>query len=223
MQAVILAAGLGTRMGELTKNTPKPLLKVQDKTLLEHNLEAMPEEIDEVILVVGYLNEQIRGFIGGNFRGKKISYVLQKELKGTAHALFLCKDILHGRFLALNGDDLYSREDLQDVVRQPLAILAWALEADDLSNKGSATVKLDSDGYLLDIVERQPAKKGILVNAGAYIINENFFQYPLVSAGDPATEYGLPQTFLQMVRDGAKISVVQARKWRKVGSPEDLV
>src|SRR3989338_8673122 len=101
MQAVILAAWLGTRMGQLTKDTPKPLLKIADKTLLEHNLTALPDEIDEVVLVVGYLDDQIRNFVGKKFLGKKITYVHQEKLRGTGHALSMCKGVVRDRFLVL--------------------------------------------------------------------------------------------------------------------------
>src|SRR3989344_8009398 len=117
MQAVILAAGLGTRMGKLTKDTPKPLLKINNETLLEHNFRAMPDEIDEVMLVIGYLGGQIRKKIGDEFEGKKIIYLEQKELKGTAHALFQCKDLLEDRFLVIHGDDLYSKTDLAELIK----------------------------------------------------------------------------------------------------------
>lgn len=223
MQAVILAAGLGTRMGELTKTTPKPLLKIQDKTLLEHNLTAMPEEIDEVVLVVGYLGEQIRKYIGENFVGKKITYVEQTELKGTAHALTAAKPLLRDRFLVIMGDDLYYRNDLEELCHKPLGILVWEMTNDELKNERQGIVKIDSEGVVSDIIERQPAAKGTLVNCAAYVLNGKFFGYPLVSAGIPATEYGLPQTFLQMIKDGAKVSVVKARWWHKVASPEDLL
>lgn len=222
MQAVILAAGLGTRMGELTKNTPKPLLKIQDKTLLEHSLSAMPQEIDEVVLVVGYLHEQIKNYIGREFLGKKITYVHQVELKGTAHALSLCKNVIHGRFLVIYGDDLYYAKDLQELVKYPLGVLVWKMQDDEFKNDRQAIVKVNQHGELDDIIERQPARKGALVNTGAYVLDERYFQYPLVSAGTPATEYGLPQTFLQMVKDGIKFSLVEAEWWHKVASPEDL-
>jgi NDP-sugar pyrophosphorylase family protein len=222
MQAVILAAGLGTRMGELTKNTPKPLLKIQDRTLLEHNLTAMPDEIDEVVLVVGYLEEQIRTFIGNEFLGKKIIYVQQKDLKGTAHALSMCKGRLHGRFLVIMGDDLYYKKDLEALVKKSLAILIWEMRDDALKDGRNGLIKTDDYGQVIDIVERQPAQRGVMVNTGAYVLDETFFDYPLVSAGIPATEYGLPQTFLQMVKKGAKVSVVKAQWWHKVGSPNDL-
>ena len=222
MQAVILAAGMGTRMGELTRNTPKPLLKIQDRTLLEHNLTAMPDEIDEVILVVGYLADQIKSAIGENFLGKKITYVSQTELKGTGHALSLCKGMLKNHFLVIMGDDLYYEKDLKALTKHHLATLVWEVtEADFATKQQAGIVKVDEKMDILGITERQTLTAGALVNAGAYIINTDYFNYPLVSAGNPATEYGLPQTFMQMV-NGSKIKAVKAEWWHKVATPEDL-
>ena|SRR3989338_4999165 len=222
MQCVILAAGLGTRMGDLTKEIPKPLLKVGEESILGHDLRALPPEIDEVIVVVGYLGEQIRQQFGASFAGKRITYAEQKELKGTAHALSLCKELLHERFLVFHGDDIYEANDLQEMVRRPLALLAWEMKIDELESDRHALVKTDKDGQLLDIVERQPAAKGELVNTGAYVLDKSFFDYPLAPAVVPAGEFGLPQTFLQMVRAGAKFDIVRATFWHKVASAEDL-
>ena len=222
MQAVILAAGLGTRMGQLTKDTPKPLLKIADKTLLEHNLLALPDEIDEVVLVVGYLKEQIMGFIGPKFAGKKITYVEQKELRGTGHALSAGKEVLHDRFLVIMGDDLYYGKDLTELIRYPLSVLVWEMKNDDLKDDRQAIVKINENGEVLDIIERQPAPKETLVNTGAYVLDSNFFTLPLRPGGNRTMEFGLPQTFLQMIRDGAKMSIVKATFWHKVASPEDL-
>lgn len=209
-------------MGELTVDTPKPLLKIQGKTLLEWNLEALPEEVKEVILVVGYLGEQIKQAIGNNYKGKKIIYVEQKLLNGTAGALDLCKDLLHGRFLMMYGDDVYNRRDLEKLTKYPLAILVIEIKENRDEQFSPATVKLNGAGELLDIVERQELREGTLINTGAYILNKDYFKYPMVSAGIPHKEFGVPQTFLQMVRDGAKFAVITAEKWHKVVGPEDL-
>lgn len=220
MQCVILAAGLGMRMGELTKEVPKALLKIEGKTLLEHNLEALPDEVDEVIIVIGHLGEQIREYLGEEFGDKKIKYVEQKELKGTAHALFQAKDILKGRFLVLMGDDLYDKQDLEELVKHDLEILVWEVPADNLESQ-AATVKVQQ-GLLTGITERQAVRKGALMNTGAYVLNTDIFKYPLQSAGVPAMEFGLPQTMIQMVRNGAKFDIVRAKSWRKITTPEDL-
>lgn len=222
MQVVILAAGLGTRMGDLTKIIPKPLLKIEDQTLLERNLQALPSEIDEVVLVVGFLADQIRELIGDYSNNKKVTYVLQTELKGTGHALSLCKDLLRDRFLVLMGDDLYKKSDLEELIKHPLGILVLELQSDDLTQSRHAIVKIDEQGQVLDILERQSGKKGMLVNVGAYILDTSYFDHPLVRAGVPATEFGLPQTMLQMVKDGAKFDIIHATWWHKVATPEDL-
>ncbi|KKW28408.1 MAG: hypothetical protein A3K06_02640 [Candidatus Doudnabacteria bacterium RIFCSPHIGHO2_01_52_17] len=222
MQAVILAAGLGTRMGELTKRTPKPLLKIGDQNLLERNLENLPPEIKEVVLVIGYLGGQIRKHFGNKWRGRTIRYVEQKEPKGTAHALFICQELLEDRFLVLMGDDLYDQKDLREMAAKPSAVLVWEMKDDNAKDSQAGVVKVNEQGELLDIIERQPTPKGTLVNCGAYVLSTDFFKYPLRSAGQPANEFGLPQTMLQMVRKGAKFSVVKARWWHKVAAPEDL-
>ncbi len=77
MQAVILAAGRGTRMGALTEHTPKPMLLVNGRPVLEYIFDSLPEEIDEVIIVVGYLGSVIQKHFGGFYKGKKILYVEQ--------------------------------------------------------------------------------------------------------------------------------------------------
>jgi len=71
-------------------------------------------------LVVGYLADQIREAIGEEHNGRKISYIEQKELLGTGHALSICKDLIKGKFLVLMGDDLYKTENLEELIRHPL-------------------------------------------------------------------------------------------------------
>src|SRR3990167_6634769 len=115
MQAVILAAGRGTRMRELTESTPKALLEVAGRPLLEYAFDALPEAVDEVILVVEYLGGSIHDRFGPDYFGKRLLYVEMEELHGTAAALWMAKDILSAgggsasggqdRFLILPGDD----------------------------------------------------------------------------------------------------------------------
>ena len=72
MQAVILAAGHGTRMDELTTAVPKPMLEVAGKPLLEYKLDALPDHIDEVVLIVGYLGNVIRQHFGALYGKQRI-------------------------------------------------------------------------------------------------------------------------------------------------------
>jgi len=125
MQCVILVAGRGTRMGKLTSDCPKPMLPIKGRPKLVYILENLPEEIDEVILVIGYLGEQIRNFFGDEHNGLRIKYIEQKELNGSAGAVSLTKNFITDKFLVLMGDDLYLKDDLEKVLVYDWALLAY--------------------------------------------------------------------------------------------------
>lgn len=92
-QAVILAAGNSTRIYPLSAIRPKPLLKVANKTIIEHNLEQIDGIVDEVFIVVGYKAEMIKDFLGKKFKKTKIRYIFQDKPLGNADALRLVKKI----------------------------------------------------------------------------------------------------------------------------------
>ena len=123
MQAVILAAGEGIRMRPLTIERPKPMLEIAGKPLLHHIFDILPREIKEVILVVGYRGNQIKEYFGNEFENKKIKYIWQKEKKGTAHALLLCRRYLKNKFLLLYADDLHGKKGIQKCIKHDLAII----------------------------------------------------------------------------------------------------
>src|SRR4051812_34627957 len=104
MQAIILAAGRGSRMGELSKQIPKPMIVVAGKTLLQHKIEALPPEVNEIVIIVGHLSGYITSHFGSEYQGRKITFVEQNELLGTAAALFMAKDLVKGRFISMMGD-----------------------------------------------------------------------------------------------------------------------
>ena len=121
MKAVILAAGQGTRLLPLTKETPKPLIKISGIPIINRIFDSLPEEIDEVIVVVEHLKDKIKSHIGNNFYNKKVSYVDQMYMKGTFGALISAKDTLveNERFLVINGDDIHDKEELRKYLEYP--------------------------------------------------------------------------------------------------------
>lgn len=215
MQAVILAAGQGTRMKGLTEKTPKPMLPLLGKPMLEWKLAMLPDVIDEVTLIVGYLGEQIETYFGSEWQGRKILYVYQKELNGTGGAVTLTKEILSGPVLVMMGDDLYHPEDLLDLTRETSAVLGFTVE----HAEEYGLLEKDKNGNLAKITERPHNCATGIVNTGAYLLHPHFFDYPLVPITD--TEYGLPQTLALMGKDVA-VKVLHARAWQPVGKPEDI-
>ncbi|EKE25073.1 MAG: hypothetical protein ACD_5C00306G0005 [uncultured bacterium] len=215
MQLVILAAGRGTRMKDLTSNVPKPMLEINGKPILAYKLEALPREIDEVIFVIGYLGNQIQKYFGNEFAGKKISYIVQEQLNGTGGATFLVKDLIRNDFLVMMGDDLYLKEDIEKLIKHDLAVLGF--EVTDPRRFG--VIVEDEKNNLLEIVEKPDVDGPALANVGLYKLNKKFFDYSLASVGNG--EYGLPQTIAKMVKD-FEIKVEKTKAWFPIGNPDDL-
>lgn len=218
MQAVILAAGKGTRMRELCHDCPKPMVRILGKPLLQWRLETLPTEIDEVILVVGYLQEQIREYFGEEWKGRKIIYVTQDVLNGSGGAVKLVESAVSGPLLVTMGDDLYHPLDLQEFLQTPVdegAIGGLYVE----NAQPFGLLGTDTEGKLASVIERPHEQETGDVCVGAYVLPRQFFSYPLVQITD--TEFGLPQTVVAMAKE-VSVAVKRVRAWQPVGSPEDI-
>src|SRR5262249_10642735 len=124
MDAIILAAGLGTRLRPHTLTTPKPLLPVQGRPILDWALGALPPAVDRVLVVVNYLAEQIEAYLRSQKHRAEAVAVRQEVPRGTGDALRSCRGHLQSdTFLVLNGDDLYGAADLEELARQPAGLL----------------------------------------------------------------------------------------------------
>ncbi|PJE59953.1 MAG: hypothetical protein COU85_00930 [Candidatus Portnoybacteria bacterium CG10_big_fil_rev_8_21_14_0_10_44_7] len=220
MQAVILAAGRGERMRPLTDKTPKPMLRLADKPILDYAFQNLPAEINEVILVVGYKQEQIRDYFGQRFLGRRIKYIDCPEILGTGGALHRAKDILQERFLVLMGDDLYFRPDLEKCLQHPWSFLAKEFLGDQHRRVGK--IEITPGGFFKNITGPKTVKKKEkrLVGCGAYVLNFSFFGYPLVKL-TKSSEFGLPQTLARAAAD-LPIKIVLAKKWFPTCQPADL-
>jgi NDP-sugar pyrophosphorylase family protein len=106
MKAVILCAGRGKRMMPLTKKTPKPLLTVNGKPIIDYILESLPYWTDEIIIVVKYKGEQIKKHVGSEFQGTKVRYVTGSK-SGNAYSFLKTRRFLKNeRFLVIYGDEI---------------------------------------------------------------------------------------------------------------------
>ncbi|MFH1188949.1 MAG: nucleotidyltransferase family protein [bacterium] len=215
MQAVILAAGKGTRMQQLTKQIPKPMISVYERPLLAHKIEMLPDAITEVIIIIGYLGYKIIEYFGSSYAGKSITYVYQETLNGTGGALHYAIDLLQDPFLVLMGDDLYLKNDLEKLLEHEFALLAY--EHSDPRQFG--LVSIDKNNHLIDVLEKPIEQKPGFINTGAYMLTPRFFEYCPVQINQ--NEYGLPQT-LAHIGKTIPVHVVKAQSWHPVTSPEDI-
>jgi len=136
MRAVILAAGLGSRLGEKAKGRPKALQEVGGATLIEHQLEALSAEgVGPVGVVVGHGGEQIREILGDS-----VEYVVnpRPDETNSLYSLWLAREWLDGDVLILNSDLLFHPEALKRLLKQPGCALAF----DSVSHGGAEQTKI---------------------------------------------------------------------------------
>lgn len=175
MKAIILAAGIGKRMRPLTLKTPKPLLKIHGKTILDYIFDALPKEIDRVILVVGYMKEEIKKHVGNFYKGRPVDYIIQKKLNGTANAIILCKKFLKNgeRFLVLYGDDIQFKREIKKCLSYKYAWLCIPVD----KPRSSGIADVSRNGRILGVVEKPKNPKSNLAAAGAIVVDTNIFKY----------------------------------------------
>ena len=171
MQAVLMVAGKSTRTYPLTLTRPKPLLPVANKLLIEHSLDQMTGIFDKVVLITGYKKEMIEEALGKEYKGIQLVYQEQKEQLGTGHAVLQAKEHIKGKFVAMNGDDLFAREDLEQLVKYDYAALV--LRVKDPSLYG--VYEVDDKNRVLNLVEKPKEYLGDLANIGCYVLQEDFF------------------------------------------------
>lgn len=216
MQAVILAAGEGRRMLPLTLELPKPLIPVLGKPILTHILEALPEIIDEVFLVVGYKGDLIRAYCGDQQWNRRLQYIYQEIPTGTGGALGLVRQHLHGKFLLMCGDDIHGAEALEEAIRYPLAILASL--HDEPWKFG--VIEMNPDDTLRGIDEKPAVPKSKLVSTGSMVLDERIFSHePLKHENG---EYYLTDQLTSLARE-APIYVITQKTWLPIGCPEDIL
>jgi len=164
MKAIIMVAGMSTRTHPLTLTKPKPLLKVMNKPILAHQLDALDGIVDTAVLVVGYRADMVRETFGNRYKDIAIEYVEQKEQLGTGHAALQCAECVDTPFMVLNGDDLYAHEDLARLAKLDQAALA--MPVDDA--RMYAELEVRDGNRLVRIVEKPKDVKACLANIGAY-------------------------------------------------------
>ena len=177
MQAVILAAGESSRTCPLTITRPKPLLKAANKTILEHNIGQLKDLVDEIVIVVGFKGEMIEDFIKNKYDKKiknKIRFVWQKKQLGTGDAVNRAKGLLKDRFIVINGDDFFCKEDLRGMLNYKYAVLADKTDTPEAF--GICKLK---GRYITEIVEKPKKPPSNLVNTGAYLLDKEIFKVQL--------------------------------------------
>ena len=217
MQAVILAAGKSTRTYPLTITKPKPLLKVANKTLIEHNLDSLNGILDQVIIVVGYKKDLITGHIGNKYKNIDVKYVEQKFQLGTAHAVSLAEPYIKDRFVLMMGDDIYSKNDIKKCMRHRYSILIKKVR-----NPKIFGVVVKKSGLLVDFEEKPKKFVSNFVNTACYCLDKKIFKFIRKIRKSERNELELPDAIKLLTKD-RKVHCVVAKLWIPIGYPWDLL
>lgn len=220
MDGIIMAGGKGTRMRPLTLETPKPLLHVQDRPILEWGLMSIYGIVDHVLIVVKYLKEQIESYMAKQTLFSNYTIVEQlPEPLGTGHAIQCCHSHLQSEdFLVINGDDLFSAMALKQLSQQNFGILSILKQ--DPSVYGA--IILDEAGNFQRIHEKPPVDlypPPVPVNIGAYKFTTDVFAYDIPKSA--RGEYEITDYVSYSAVDHA-ITVVTSPFWLPIGNPTDL-
>ncbi|MGL6096819.1 MAG: nucleotidyltransferase family protein [Fimbriiglobus sp.] len=214
MDAIILAAGKGTRLRPHTNTVPKPLLPVRGRPILDWIIGALPP-VDRVVVVVNYLAEQIEDYLRHQPHVRNWATVRQAEPRGTGDALMSCKGhVSSENVMVLNGDDLMGRADLARLAAEPMGILAHPVS--DPNSYG--IIFCNPDGTLDRLVEKPkglPAPQ--LANIGGYLFPTSVFDLTLPLS--PRGEYEITDAVSQLAA-AHPFRVVAAGFWLPIGTVE---
>jgi UDP-N-acetylglucosamine diphosphorylase / glucose-1-phosphate thymidylyltransferase / UDP-N-acetylgalactosamine diphosphorylase / glucosamine-1-phosphate N-acetyltransferase / galactosamine-1-phosphate N-acetyltransferase len=218
MDVIIMCAGLGTRLKPITDTIPKPLVPIAGRSSLERTLDILPEQVDRIILVVGYLADQIRTRIGISFNGKSVEYVQQDVLNGTGGALRQVESVIRSdHFLVLMGDDLYSKEDLQNLAKHDTSVLCYWGEASGTLD----AFQTDETKRIIGLYRPEPGAR-CLLNTGAYSLDRHWFETQPVLVPGKSDEWSLPHAIPQLISSGHPVYAIEATFWMPVGTHEQL-
>ena len=173
--AIILAGGLGTRLKPLTDETPKPLLPIKGKPIVQHLIDNFKKYgVNKIILSIGYKSEQITEYFGDGSRfGVKMAYSIEKEPSGTGGAVKLAAQGLTSPFFLAWGDNLadFDYHALYKAYLRDAPQVTMALTPrEDVENFGVAKLEDNKIVTFIEKPKREEAPSN-LINAGAFVID----------------------------------------------------
>ena len=226
MQAVVLAAGKGTRLEPLTEEKPKALVEVDGKPLIEDVFDNLLEiGVTELVVVVGHMKEQIIERYGDEYEGVPIMYAHQREQLGLAHAILQAEPHIDDDFVLMLGDNVF-RGNLGDVInrqqedRADAAFLVEEVPYEEASRYG--VLDTNEYGEIVEVVEKPEEPPSNLVMTGFYTFTPAIFHACHLVQPSDRGEYELPDAIDLLIQSGRTIDAIRMDGWRvDVGYPED--
>ena len=226
MQAVVLAAGKGTRLRPLTADKPKAMVEVDEKPLVAHCFDQLIElGASELIVVVGYKKDCITDHFGDSYRDTPITYTVQEEQQGLAHALLTTEPHVDDDFMLMLGDNVF-QANLHDVVRRhredraDAAFLVEEVPWDEASRYGVCDT--NNYGEIVEVIEKPENPPTNLVMTGFYTFTPAIFHACKLIQPSDRGEYEISDAIDLLIQSGRTIDAIGLDGWRMdIGYPED--
>jgi UDP-N-acetylglucosamine diphosphorylase / glucose-1-phosphate thymidylyltransferase / UDP-N-acetylgalactosamine diphosphorylase / glucosamine-1-phosphate N-acetyltransferase / galactosamine-1-phosphate N-acetyltransferase len=226
--AVLLAAGRGTRMGGLTEELPKPMLEVRGKPVLQHIVEGLRDTgLTNLLVVVGWRADVVRDFFGdGSKFGVRVRYEIQTRQDGTGRVVALAREFAgDDPFLLSYGDILVAPENYARICGAlPGAEAVLTVKRSDDVSQGGA-VFVNEKFELTDLREKpKPGEPtSPWYNAGIYAFRPSIFDHIAKLQPSPRGEYELTDAIRELALSGKKVQALEiVGDWADVRDPEIL-
>ena len=221
MQAIILAAGEGSRMRPLTYTRPKVMLPLAGKPIIEHQLIAARDAgIREFVLVVGYFDSLVRDYFGNGKKWQvKIDYATQKKQLGTADAISKARERINGDFLVMNGDVGVLTAEIEALMRAEGHVIC-VNRREDCFGLGVIEVK---GKKVTAIHEKNDHPPSDLANTGVYRFTPEIMRHIDATEKSPRGEFEITSTLENLIRDGGTLGHHRLDYWLDISYPWDLL
>jgi dTDP-glucose pyrophosphorylase len=226
--AVLLAAGRGTRMRELTADLPKPMIEVHGKPVLQHMVEGLRDAgVRRFLIIVGYRAEAVQNFFGDGSRYQiDIQYAAQVTQDGTGRVVDLARGFVSDSpFVLAYGDILVDPANYKRIIdlANDVEALISVTRGEDVSKGGAVFVNERME--LVDLREKsKPGEPSSpWYNAGLYAFRPSIFDFTARLKPSPRGEYELTDAIRELAQSGKKVQALELPgEWADVRDPEIL-
>jgi len=225
MKVIMPVAGKGTRLRPHTHITPKPMLKIAGKPVIDYVMEDLQKlgNVEEVIYITGHLKEKVEQFAREKSPFPSV-FVEQREQRGTADAVALARPYVDQPVMIIFVDTIFDA-DFSVVKDTDADGVIWVKEVEDYQRFG--VVVTDKDGNMTKIIEKPSTPISKRANIGLYYIRNWKLLYEgidwVMKQPPNKGEYYLTDAFQYMIDHGAKIKAVDVEGWYDAGKLDTLL
>lgn len=217
LQAVILAAGAGTRLQPLTLTQSKTMLPIANKPMLEWTIKSLSAVADEIVVVVSKNQKDVLSYFSEKYPGKCV-FAYQKQQKGTADALAAAENHINGRFLLTNADEFFPGQDIEKFAKGK----GYQMSTFSVDNPEKFGVVETSSDIVKNIIEKPQNPKSSLVRCGLELLDKEVFSLIRKIKPSPRGELELPDVYRLLMKE-EDIHVFPVSKWITLSYPWGLL